>query len=344
MRIFACLFVVLSHASSELATSVELTTFRGAFPHILNSIGHTGTILFFFISGSLLLSEDYQFSPRKFYLNNFLKLLIAYCSWVVIYHLIGFIQRGVYESAHFKDVILNIIRGQVYYHFWYLPMLLGIYLILPFLRAICKAGKNLVLYFVLFFLVVQIGFQTILFLDFPYKELVESLMTRFPLTLVNHHVGYFIMGYFLTYLLKESKIKNPKLWGAVLAIAGPILGLLGDLLLTIQKGGHAVTFNTLFSATLCMGAVGFFLLFYQWQPALSDKMHRGITELAKLTFGIYMLHPLFLEWLSAGLPGLAEELGVFSSPLMTLLSFVAALIPTWILARIPIIRKWILFA
>ncbi len=343
LRIFACFFVVLSHTSSDRALNTNLLSLQGAIPHLLNSVGHTGTILFFFISGSLLLSSEYNFKPGKFYKNNFLRLLIAYCGWVIIYHVVGLLQRGIYTPAHLKEVALSIIRGEAGYHFWYLPMLLGIYLLLPFLRAICHSNKWILTYFVALFLVIQIGFTTLCFFEFPYKYLIMSLMNRLPLTLVNHHVGYFVLGYFLSVLLSEHRITNPRLWGWVLTIAGPVFGLLGDIVITMQQGAHGVTFNTLFSATMCMTATGIFLLFSSLQADFS-KWYTPILKVSGLTFGIYMLHPMILNGLSALCPQFFLNPGTIGILIMTLLSFLISALLTRLLCMIPLIRKWIFFA
>lgn len=344
LRILACLFVVISHTSSELAVNAPLASFNGTIAHIMNTVGHTGTILFLFISGSLLLSEEYTFIPRKFYTRNFLRLLIAYCSWVVIYHLVGFIQRGIYTTEHIKDVVLNIIEGKAGYHFWYLPMLLGIYLLLPFLRAICHKNRGMVTYFVTFFLVVQIGFTTILIPEFPYKYLLASLMNRIPLTLINHYVGYFVLGYFLSHLIKESKFKNPRLWGRILVVTGPVFSLAGDFLLVAQQGTHNVAFNGLFAAPLCITAVGLFLLLGSKQPTLSAKGQHRVLQFSKLTFGIYMLHPMILSGLNKTLPGISISTGIPGIVLMTVLAFLICALITRILCMVPLLRKWIFFS
>ncbi len=343
LRIFACFFVILAHASSILTIDVDFTNPTNAISQVLSSLGHTGTILFFFISGSLLLSPDYDFKPGKFYQNNFLRLLIAYISWVVIYHLIGVFKAGIYTPAHIKEVILSIIRGEAGYHFWYLPMLLGIYLLLPFLRAICEKGKHLIFYFVALFLFVQVLFPTLCFFDFPYKYLLQSVISRIPLTLVNHHVGYFILGYFLTLLLKENYIRRPRLWGVTLTISGLVCGLLGEILLTLQQGIHTVTFSSLFSATLCMTACGIFLLFQSWEPR-NTRYNDTIFKISKLTFGVYMLHPQILWWLLDAFPQTIQDFGVLSILIMTVVSFAICLIISWVLCLIPPIRKWVFYA
>lgn len=343
LRILACFFVVIIHAASG-ASQADLTSFQGIILHTFNAVGHTGTILFFFMSGMFLLSEDYPFSFKKFYKNNFLRLLAAYIAWVIIYHAVGFLIRGIYTPAHLKEVITNIIYGNVYYHFWYLPMLLGIYLLLPFLRAICHAGKNLVFYFVLLFFIIQIIFPTVFFFEFPYKYYLESIVTRIPFTMINHHVGYFVLGYALTLLLKENKIKKPRLLACFLMITGPIFSLLGDYLLTLQQGYHEVTFNTFFSATLCISAIGWFILFHEWKPSVSEKTANLISRLSRLTFGIYILHPLVINYATEWIPYFKNTESVLSAILMTLLAFIVSLAITWLLSLIPFVRKWILFA
>ncbi len=342
LRILACFFVVMAHASSS-ASETALNSLQGITLHTLNAVGHTGTILFFAISGMFLLSDKYDFSFKKFYSNNFLKLLVAYITWVVIYHLIGFAERGIYTPAHLKEVIVNIIYGKVYYHFWYLPMLLGIYIILPFLRAICHSGKKLVLYFMILFLAVQVIFPTILFFDFPYRYYLASIVTRIPFTLVNHHVGYFIMGYALVLLLQAHKLPKPRLIATILIITGPVIGLLGDYLLVLQKGYHEVTLNTFFSATLCFSAIGWFILLHEWKIEFNETAAKWIRGISRLTFGIYILHPIIMDHLVKWIPFLEGNHAIPIVLLMTLVTFLLSMLITWIFARIPFVRKWILF-
>lgn len=135
LRIIACFLVVMAHMSSNVLVQ-SVFSLGWTVSHVYNSIGHVGTILFLFISGTLLLSENYHFSVKRFYLQNFLTLFVSYYAWIVLYHVYGLVIRGNLSWPHIKDAIINIIRGEAGYHFWYVPMMLGIYLLLPVLRAI----------------------------------------------------------------------------------------------------------------------------------------------------------------------------------------------------------------
>lgn len=343
LRIVACLLVVLSHVSSAGYDVMPVSSFDWQISHVYNTLGHTGTILFFFLSGLLLLSEEYDFRPRRFYTRNFLDLFIAYVSWVIIYHVIGFIQRGNWGVQYIKDVIINVIKGEASYHFWYLPMLLGIYLLLPMLRAICHADRRLPVYFVILFLVTKVLFGTVLLLDFPKKYLVESVLTRIPFTLVNHHVGYFVMGYVLYRLCKEKKLPGGRLGSAAMIILGAAGSLVGDLAVTAQTGINSIEFNRLFSFTLCVCAVGIFTLLVKLPVRIEGKAAAALTEVARMTFGIYMIHPLIMSAVNT-LLGHEGTYGVLGIPAVTLLVFGMSLGVVWLASFVPLLRKWVLFA
>lgn len=340
LRIAACMLVILSHTSSDNIDTLSVSSGVWKVEHLYNSLGHTGTILFLFISGALLLSEGYRFEPKKFYRNNFLRVLTAYAFWIVAYHIVGLRIRGDYSPAALKDVVVEILRGNASYHFWYLPMLLGIYLLLPMLRAICGAGRKLIIYFTALFLIVQIGFTTVLFLDFPHKYIWESMMTRIPFTMINHYVGYFVMGYLISLWLQENKIKKPVLSGLVLIVSGAFLGLLGDLLASAQAGSNSIRFNTLFSATLCMSAVGFYLAGGSLRISLPAGLSRIINRTAELTFGIYLIHPLVLSFVKKYLFTIESFHPILSIPAITVVVFLLAEAAIWMLSRVPILKKW----
>ena len=343
LRILACLFVVCCHvATLGLENQTDFTE-MWIFSHIFNGIGHTGSILFLFLSGALLLREEYDFKAKKFYFNNFLKLLISYQLWVIIYNVIGVIRRGNYGREYLEDIVINSIAGEGGYHFWYVPVLLGIYLILPMLRAICKSGKGVVAYFVTLFIVIQIIFKGILCFEFKYKYLVQFLFNRIPVTLLNHYVGYFVMGYLLYSLLKENKIKKPALTGGLLFFSGIIVGLLADIYLSVRAGVLLTTFNDIFTVSSCLSAAGMFLWINAKPIVLKEKPMKNVLGIARLTFGIYMIHPLFMEIIIKWWKYTEFLPGIILIPIMVIVLFVISALPIWILSKIPLVDEWLLF-
>lgn len=347
LRVIACVFVILVHTSSNLAyMTVSDSCWKTV--HIYNSFAHAGNILFLMISGSLLLSENYRFEAKKFYTHNFFRLMVSYLLWLVIFNGIGVIRYGLIaqgsiSSAVLQDAVKNVIRGIASYQFWFIPMLLGLYLLLPMLRAICHAEKWLAPYFVGLFLIAYVSFNTILYFDFPHKYLFESVMTRIPFTLINHYAGYFVMGYLLARLLKEDKIPHRKALGLLLILAGVLLSLGGDLFLAARKGAeNSTAMNELFSLCPCMVATGFFLWINSLKLPESKRFSDILQTLAGFTFGVYMLHPLLLPPIRTliGKLSLSPALEV---PLNTVLLLALCMAAVYVLSLLPPLRKWLLF-
>lgn len=347
LRLISCAFVILVHTSSTIAY-MTVSDDGWKIIHIYNSFAHSGNILFLMISGSLLLSEDYHFEAKKFYTHNFLKLAVSYVLWLIIFNAIGVIrfvtvEEGSFSLAVVQDAVKNVIRGIASYQFWFLPMLLGLYLLLPMLRAICHGNKWLASYFVGLFLIAYILFQTILYFDFPHKYLFESVMTRIPFTLINHYAGYFVMGYLLAGLLQRGRIRHGRASGLVLIAAGVLLSLMGDLILTAQYGsGNSLAMNEMFSLCPCMIASGFFLFINSLRLREGTRLPALLQTLSGLTFGVYMLHPLLLSPVRT----LTEGLHVSSAlkiPLETILLLICCMAVVYVLSLIPFLRKWLLF-
>ncbi len=344
LRLLACVLVILVHVSSESIYTYALSSADWYISHLCNSLGILGPVLFMMLSGALLLAPSYDFSYRRFYGNNFLTLLICYICWVVLYHLIGFFTRGNYGWIYFKDVIIGSIKGEAGYHFWYLPMLLGIYLLLPFLRAIIAAERKLTVYFLALFFVVEIAFTTVSFFTFPHKYLVESLMERIPFTLINHYAGYFVLGYFLADWIKTTKVSARKriLGSAILCGLGLGLGLALDTYLSVGASANSVDMNNIFSLTsfVCAGAV--FILVLSLPMAFSEQTKGLLKKLSALCFGIFMMHPLLWDAMSDA--GFLGSLPVFLRILFrTLLLLLSCGVLTWILSKIPFVKKYLCF-
>ena len=97
------------------------------------TFGRMGVTLFLLITGYLLLSREYtEIGVSQFYKHNFLPLLIVWEIWILIYQ----IFLSVFNSKSF-DFILYLSRAFLLKHAglphtWYMPMILGIYLFIPF--------------------------------------------------------------------------------------------------------------------------------------------------------------------------------------------------------------------
>lgn len=343
LRITACFFIVLAHVSSVGCEAFSITSINWKVAHMFNSLGHSGTILFLFISGSLLLSREYHFNTKKFFLGNFLTLLVAYIGWLIIYHVVGFIQRGDFSPASLHDAVLNIIYGNASYHFWYIPMLLGIYLLLPIFRAVSLSGNRNVAYLVILFLTIGVLFPTLFLFEFPYKYLLSSVVNRIPFTLINHYAGYFFMGYLLSLLLERKSIPKPKVIGILFVVTGIVGALLGDWFLSKRDGFNSGAMNTLFTLSLCMTATGVYLFVCSIQLKENCSAFSILARVSGYTFGIYMIHPIILNIVNELSVNTGDFPTLITVPLNTVIVFLGSLFITFLLSLIPGVRRWLLF-
>lgn len=348
LRMIACALVITVHASSFIIL-ISVYERNWIFGHMYNTLGHAGNVLFLMISGSLLLSEDYRFDAKIFYTHNFIRLLAAYVLWLALY---GAVEAFLKQTGGFWSSIAdipaavsnNLLKGSGWYHFWFLPMLMGLYLFLPMLRAVCHT-KGLTAYFVALFLIAAVISPTILYFDFPYKEIYEAFLTRIPLALVNHYAGYFVLGYWLAVFIKEKKCRAEKvcLLGGAFIIAGVLGSLLGDRILARQQRTYnSHSMNELFSIGPCIVAVGLFLLVNNIKLPESREFSAVLKNIAGLTFGVYMLHPLFLNFFRMRIQSLGLS-AFFEVPLIVLALLFTCMAVTYALSLIPFLRKWLLF-
>ena len=66
LRIIACIFVICCHVSTINVENFSIGSKQWISAHVFNGVGHTGSILFLFISGALLLDENMILNLRNF--------------------------------------------------------------------------------------------------------------------------------------------------------------------------------------------------------------------------------------------------------------------------------------
>lgn len=341
LRIIGCILVVGVHVS---AFNLEDLPFPSTAIFITSAFNHLsilGVPLFVMISGSLLLHPDYPLSFRKLLTHKIPKLLLVYFVWLVFYNLLNCYQEGYgYGFASIKhNVILNSLLGRGIYHLWFLPMMIGLYFITPFLRKLVT-DRKLCGYFLLLYFLVTIFFPTLLKFNFRFKTIVESLCSRIPYSIFGGYIGYYVLGYYLRNYI--PKLTTGRKLSA--AMAG-ILSMLGGIVISYRRalgfGVFSQILNDPFSLNDFIAACAIYLLVRETNSyALSHPAYDRVTKyLASLSMGIYLLHPailMFMSWFSMDTlfapPYLSIPVGIAAVTLLA--GFVTALFK-----QIPGIRK-----
>lgn len=157
-RAFAIISVVLCHAteriySLDLNPVISLSTKSQIFLFVSFTFGRLGVPLFLMITGSLLLPKEYD-SRRivSFWKNNWLHLLLCVVFWFSVYDI--FLVLYSHQSYNTLQILeeLLFLRKVNMSHVWYLPMILGMYILIPFVAdALNRYNAKIFIFPLLFY-------------------------------------------------------------------------------------------------------------------------------------------------------------------------------------------------
>lgn len=153
VRSIAIVTVVFIHALESVYScnleEWEMLSFCSRLFRTLNfSIGRLGVPLFLFLSGYILLSRNYDNEEAfiKFYKRKFVKLLITAELWILIYDVFGmvYLKNDVTLQILVKNVLF--MKSNYMSNMWYMPMILGMYIVIPFLGVLLhRCGKKILM-------------------------------------------------------------------------------------------------------------------------------------------------------------------------------------------------------
>lgn len=336
LRILACFSVVMLHCAAQFWYTLPVTDTNWKIANSYDAVFRFGVPVFVMISGALFLPAEKETNLKRLYTHNILRLVIIYIVWSCIYGLFDcrFYPWSVLDKG---DIIREIFAGR--YHLWYLPMIVGIYMLLPILRSwINSAEKKNLQYFLLLFLIFQVGKETLLVLR--QTEGMRYLWGLVSLDMVCGYLGYFVLGYYIVHYGIAQKWHKWIYLGGVLSAGANIV--LGDYLAQ-QAGAPVGEIYDSFGFFTFLIVVSIFLFFTQKMSKINypAKLRGLIKELSLATLGIYLLHIGLIEFL--------EPFGIHSMmfapavciPVFAVFCFAACFVLAALLRRIPLVGKYI---
>jgi surface polysaccharide O-acyltransferase-like enzyme len=289
--------------------------------------------LFFMVSGFLLLQKQ---EPLGFYFSKrFKKLLVPIIFWSLFFILWkNIVENG--ELPKFEQFYSLLLKPS-YYHLWFLYALIGIYLFVPILRIVTNSTDNklLVYYCLIWFLAVSV---------IPFIEKVIGVDSKIDLHSISGYIGYLVLGYILG---KKTISLKVFIFSVAIYLLMVIFTASGTYYLTLSNDGKFSDYlysylapNTIIAAISC-----FILIKY---VAINSAVFNNTTllkmvkKLSACSFGIYLIHPVFIYLFKTGSIGL--ELSAFSGdpllfiPLTSLIVFLLSFFMVLFIKKIPVIN------
>ena len=339
VRAAAICFVVLCHATESiyrlaLDDIMALSIQSRIFCFVSFTCGRIGVPLFLMISGSLLLTRYYDEQKiKQFWRKKWLHLLICTLIWFAVY------DCFILSYRHEPISLLQFINEMFFLskvkmsHVWYLPSILGIYILLPFVASVLREYNNLVIFPLIFFTVYSFGFSTFnIFYRcyFPQNPLANQFSTGFSGGIYGLLIIY---GYFIR---KGAFSKLKTIYITLISLASFIMVVYMQIW-SYQKGSvYNVWYDNLF---LLSASMGFFELARRMGRIYGYKV---IKEISKYSFSIYLTHNIVREVLRTLIikTSLNKPCQVF---LLWLVCFSCSFLISWLISKIPRVGKYILY-
>lgn len=290
--------------------------------------------LFIILSGYLLLSK--QEDNVTFFMKRINKVVIPLVAWSMIYWI--FINNYNLYSIITVDFVQRLLANKIYFHLYFLYIILGLYIITPLLRRILEhSNMSDVHYYLTLWLIFSLINQLIGF--FGYN-------IGIPLEAVTLNLGLYILGY----AIKNTRISyRIKLLSGILVVLSITITIIGTYFFVSKIGQIDGSVGRLITITSVTSAIGLFILV---REALSNLSLKGsmsifgniISTIGGATMGMYLVHPILLHYVYHGISGvhlLSVDVisPIFSIPLVTFLLFVSSLLIVVVFQKIPLFRK-----
>lgn len=343
LRIMACVSVVLVHVAAQHFRDIPVDTYTWKVSNIYHGAIRFAVPAFIMISGYLYLNEKREISLSKLYKKNIIPVTVTFLFWQAFYAVYRVIMEGevAFGSGDFFKRIL-IYFSKVYFHLWYMPMLIGLLILVPFIKVIVngEGGKKRAEYLLILHVIFQVLPVTIGYLPLPQQEYIKNIVNMIRPELVTSYVGYFVLGHYLgTYEIPKKLEKWTYLSGSILILVAVYLCQWQS----IRTGKATQSFyeNYTIANFLWSAAVFLFCKNYLSKIQWKDKMEKVICHLGKCTFGIYLLHALYRDiFYRMGIDSMSFNTA-FAIPFVALLILLCSWLTVVIIRKIPFLGKWI---
>lgn len=332
-RIVAVLMVVMIHCSTSFVANYQPFTVEFSFGNIFDSISRIGVPLFLMISGSLFLDEHREVTLKNILFKNVKSLAIITILWAIIYSaaykFIFPLLTG--NTISVKSIIGSIING--HYHMWCLYLIIGLYIITPFLKKfVCKENKDMVLFFIIIslcvsFLTPVINAICVLGFDLSF---INTWINKFHLNFFGGYIAYFLAGWYIVHI----EIKQKWLMYVIYFLSA--VSLVAIVLYVHFTGDYTNAYQNI-SVPVFLYSVGVFLALNNINFNLSEKTAKKLEKLSKLTFGVYIIHVLILDMFIKLFP-YSRYGALYIIVSFAVVVFVSFLV-SYIVSKIPVLKK-----
>jgi len=301
LRVAAILAVIVIHVTVKPYNKFgEIDQLSWWVSNFLNSASRFAVPLFVMISGAVLLGKS--MSTADFYRKRAVRLLPPIFFWTIVYVLFRvYLGMDIDGLISFLKVDL-LAEGGAYVHLWYLAMYACLMPFVPFINKFLIGEKPSSSDLVVFVTIVGIFFflNTVFSVTSELRGITMVWFTSFP-----WYIGYLVIGYAIEQYGKFIDIRN-----SIIAASIFLLATIGSWLnyYAADSLGIVNDYFILNNTGILVFSMSLFVFYLGKNSESAFKKNKIIAKISEASFGMYLIHPLFLGFISPiynghGIPG-----------------------------------------
>lgn len=326
LRILACFLVIVNHTHGRIWDSGYV---HATFFYCLGfALCKMAVAIFIIISSILMIDKEYNY---KKVFSMVVKILVPVVTLVFLFT----IKETGIKGFNLISFVKQFLTEPYIYPFWYIYMLLGFYLVLPFMQKMVKNFKDIdYKVFITVFLIIP-SFLNVVKIYYGFAFSSFFFYSFFPQLL-----GLVVAGSYISKIKLDKRYFVISLLIFLTAYAGMFLSCYIPYLETGNVSYNLDGYNS-FPSVLMACSITYIARYLLEEREIKGK--RVICAISKTTFGIYLLH-MFINWrivqigIMQRLIDLNCVLGIF---VVELAVFVVCAGIVFLLEQIPVLKKYI---
>ncbi len=333
IRVFAIFMTVMIHVSNFYINNfskISTTYFNTAV--VYNSLSRICVPLFFMVSGIFLIKQEFNF---KSYYQRILKFTLILVVWSVIY----FLFNNEWKIKGLKQAVANsfLNANETSRHLWFMYAIIGIYIALPFIQNMCK---NMNRQLENLFLGLWLGFSGLGSIYVPLIRIITNTNVdiTYPIPIINatYYLGYFIAGHILYERFKDVRGNlKENLWCIAIFLTSSLVTIMATCVLSAKMNEAYTVLFWYKSIFIAASAFAVFILVVINKDKFKSE---AILTFSKQSFGIYLIHMIFFNQLTLNV-NIIQYNPLITAPLVTLGVYVVSFISSYILSKIPVVKR-----
>ncbi|NOH16077.1 acyltransferase [Clostridium cochlearium] len=282
LRAICALAVVIIHTSGYTLINSAEGSVSYNVSLSLNQIARFSVPLFLFLSGlGLGISYKKDESYFKFLRKRVFKIIPPYILWGSLYLIL--IQKN-YDYKTWGELFLK--GDKVFYHLYYIPLIMTLYIIFPILYPLFKRIEGVII-----FLLISLG-VTYFAHYYNVPDLTLDIFSKRNAIFWN---VYFISGVYISRkvnnLIRRTKTHKVKI---VVIIIVCVICLIGESFISLNTG-KSLDYSTTFIRPSVM-IYSYIVMLYVFSKTYNKKsiLVKILGEISKSSFSIYLIHPMVL--------------------------------------------------